>query len=77
MKNFPLPLLLGVPWQSAVRYFWHAVYLMLNRGAAAQFRNEGHGMAALAGMILKAHWTLFTQFGELRRKRRAIRRERC
>jgi GT2 family glycosyltransferase len=73
-KNFPLPMLLMVPLHSAVRYFWHLIYLLQNCGTAAQFRGEGHGAAMLIGIVLRAHWSLVTNFGELLRKRRAIQK---
>ena len=72
-KNFPVAMLIAVPWHSALRYFWHLVYLVQNRGAAAKFQGEGGGILMLIGIILRAHWSLLTHFGELRRKRRAIR----
>ncbi len=74
VKNFPASMLWALPWQTATRYFWHLVYMLQNRGAAAQFRSESGGGLELAGMVFRAHWLVITHFGELRRKRRAIRK---
>ena len=72
-KNFPLPLLLAAPWHSALRYFWHLVYLLQNRGAAAQFRSEGNGALALIGIVIRAHGSVLLHGKQLMGKRRAIR----
>jgi GT2 family glycosyltransferase len=72
-KNFPAAMLIAVPWHSAVRYFWHLVYLFGRRGTAAQFQSEGNSALTLIGIVARAHWALLTHFPELRRKRRAIR----
>ncbi len=73
-KNFPVRMLMKAPLYTAARYLWHAAYLVRGRGAAAQFRAGGNSMWSLFAVICRAHWSLVTHFGELRRKRQAIRR---
>lgn len=72
-KNFPGRLLLTAPLITAARYWWHAAFALGRRGAAARFREDGNGFAALAGIVLRAHWALAINARSLWRKRRAIR----
>jgi GT2 family glycosyltransferase len=72
-KNFPAQMLLAAPLTSTARYFWHAWYLLRGRGAAAQFRAEGHGGARMPWYILRAHFALTLHAARLWRQRRQIR----
>jgi GT2 family glycosyltransferase len=72
-KNFPAPMLLAAPFATAARYFWHAWYLLLGRGAAAQFQGEGHGRARMPWYVLRAHLALAVHAARLWRERRQIR----
>lgn len=73
-KTFPIRMLIAAPFHTAARYFWHVFYMLRGHGTAAQFHREGNGILSLLGIVLRAHWSLVTHFGELRRKRQAIRR---
>jgi GT2 family glycosyltransferase len=74
LKNFPARLLFGAPLVTLARYWWHAVFAVGRRGAAARFREEGNGIVALAIIVLRAHCALAGNARSLWRKRRAIRR---
>jgi GT2 family glycosyltransferase len=72
-KNFPAPMLLTALFAAAARYFWHAWYLALGRGAAAQFQAEGHGGARMPWYVVRAHLALTVHAARLWRQRRQIR----
>jgi GT2 family glycosyltransferase len=72
-KNFPAPMLLTAPFVSAVRYFWHAWYLLRGRGVAARFRAEGYSGARMPWYVLRAHFALALHANRLWRQRRQIR----
>lgn len=72
VKCFPLRLLWRAPVATLARYFWHAVYMLARRGAAARFR-EGGGGAALAWIVLRAHVAVLARLPALWRERRRIR----
>jgi GT2 family glycosyltransferase len=73
-KNFPTRMLWAMPFHTAVRYLWHALYLLRGRGSAARFHAEGFHPGALIGIVFRAHWSLAANYRELRRKRQAIQR---
>ena len=54
IKNFPLGMLLKVPFLSLKRYFWHLLLLFRGQGKAAEFASEGGG-ARLAWFVIRAH----------------------
>jgi GT2 family glycosyltransferase len=72
VKNFPVRMLIYAPLHAKLRYLWHAWYLLQGKGSAARMP-AGTGILGLIGIILKAHWSLVTNFKALLRKRRAIR----
>src|SRR5437016_4577301 len=74
LKNFPPALLLKVPFHAGVRYFWHAVFGLQGRGAAASFRKEGNSAKALPVYVLKAHAALLRNAVRLWKERRRIKR---
>lgn len=74
LKNLPFPHLLAMPFYTAARYFWHGVSMREGQGAAAQFRAGGNGILSLAGIVLRAHWSVFAEARSLWRQRRAIRK---
>ena len=74
VKNFPLRWLLQVPGFAAVRYFWHGVFALQGRGAAAGFHRAGHGAASLPLFVLRAHAELIRNLPGLWRQRKAIKR---
>jgi GT2 family glycosyltransferase len=73
-KNFPLGLLARAPFQSLVRYFWHAWYSAQNRGVAGQFRSEGNTLTDLAVYVLRAHIALLRRWPALWSERRRMKR---
>ena len=72
IKNFPLPLLLGVPFVAASRYWWHLISILHGEGSAAEFRREGNGGWRLGWFVLKAHFSAVARLGHLWRQRRNI-----
>jgi GT2 family glycosyltransferase len=72
-KNFPLGMLLAAPLVTAVRYFWHAWYLLGGRGSAARFRSDGHAGAKMPWYVVRAHFALVAHARRLWRQRREIR----
>jgi GT2 family glycosyltransferase len=72
-KNFPVCLLLLMPWVALTRYFWHVWYLLQGRGTAAHFRSGGHGGWKLPWYVLRAHLALAAHARRLWRERREIR----
>jgi GT2 family glycosyltransferase len=76
MKNFPLGMLLLVRAISLARYFWHFVFMISGRGAAAEFRRAGNRGALLPWLVVRAHWAALIQFPRLLAERRRIRAQR-
>jgi GT2 family glycosyltransferase len=70
MKNFPLSMLLAVPFLSLQRYLWHLFFLLQGRGKAAEF---GGGGVRLAWFVIRAHVATAAALPSLLRKRRRIR----
>jgi len=73
IRNFPLSLILAAPFVSAVRYFWHAVYMLKGTGKAAEFAQSGGNGASLPVMVLRAHWQALRRLPALLAERRAIK----
>jgi GT2 family glycosyltransferase len=71
-KNFPLSLLIGVPLNAALRYWWHIRSLASGSGAAGQFRVEGQSAMALPAFVLRAHWDALVHAPALWGARRKI-----
>jgi GT2 family glycosyltransferase len=76
LRNFPLRLLLRVPFAAVARYFWHLVSLATGRGKAAEFRTAGQSPALLPFLVLRAHAAALIRLPRLLRERRAIRKSR-
>ena len=74
IKNFPLRMLLAVPFAAAARYAWHCFYLLQGTGSAAGFSGEGNSAWSLAWFVLKAHGSAIAALPALLRKRRRIQR---
>ena len=71
-KNFPLRLLLLVPFAAMLRYFWHLVSLFEGRGKAAEFRRSGRSAAWLPLFVFLAHASAMFRLPSLVRQRRRI-----
>jgi GT2 family glycosyltransferase len=74
VKNLPAPMLAAAPLHSAVRYFWHAVYLATGSGKGSEFRDAGGSALRLPWIVLRANIDLLRNLPRLLRERRAIRR---
>jgi GT2 family glycosyltransferase len=74
-KCFPAGALLRAAAAAPVRYFWHAVFLLQGRGAAAGFRREGRSGLRLVWYVLRAHLALAAALPRLLRQRSAVRRK--
>jgi len=72
VKNFPRRALVFVPLHAKIRYGWHAWYMLRGQGSASRLP-EGSGILELAGMAVRAHWSVISHLANLRRKRKAIR----
>lgn len=72
VKNFPLPMLLAMPFVAAARYGWHLYFLLRGTGAAARFGTEGGAGWRLAWFVLKAHLALLANLPQLIKQRRRI-----
>jgi GT2 family glycosyltransferase len=72
VKNFPVRLLLTMPFATAVRYLWHLAYLLQGRGKAAELA-KGDGGATLAWVVVRAHAAAVAALPSLIAKRRRIR----
>ncbi len=73
-KNFPARMLAVAPFVSLARYWWHVLFLLRGRGAAARFRLEGASAWRMPVYVLRAHAALLWNAPALWRKRREIRR---
>jgi GT2 family glycosyltransferase len=73
LKNFPGRMLWRVPIASAIRYFWHVVYLLRGRGTAAEFTSGTNGLL-LPWFVLRAHMAALVRLPRLLRQRREIAR---
>lgn len=73
LKNFPWALLRGVPAAEVERYLWHAWYVVMGQGAAAQFKKEGGSALYLAYIVFRAHLSALFRLPGLWQKRKALR----
>jgi GT2 family glycosyltransferase len=73
VKNLPAGMLLTAPVYAAIRYFWHVVFLLAGKGAAAEYAHGGSGLA-LIWYVVKAHVAALFRLPGLVRKRREIRK---
>ena len=69
LKNFPLPLLLALPFASIVRYLWQISAAYGKQGAAAQFLHSGHSWRTAALVVFQAHRDTYLALPQLMRKR--------
>ena len=74
VKNFPPGMLAKAPFETLARYFWHLMSSRGNRGIAAQFRREHHGLFELGYIAARAHCAVLFRLGRLFKQRREIRR---
>lgn len=72
VKNLPLSQLLAMPLFTAVRYFWHSVYLMSGKGKASEHVEGGGGVLPLVWMLVRAHLALIPELPRLLCERRRI-----
>jgi GT2 family glycosyltransferase len=73
VKNFPTGLLLRAPFLTLARYFWHVVSVLEDRGSAARFRRERHGVLELGFIVARAHCATLFRARRLWKKRREVR----
>lgn len=76
VKNFPVGMLLRVPWAAWTRYFWHCVSIFQGRGKAAEFLGGGQSAALLPFLVLRTHVAATVRLPKLLRDRRRIFRSR-
>jgi hypothetical protein len=74
MKNFPFRMLMVLPLCGTRRYLAHLHAAVTGTGKSAQFRAQGGGFAAMAGIAVKAHLALLGAATRIWRQRGAIRR---
>ena len=72
IKNFPLPMLLAVPFAAMARYFWHLASILEGRGKAAEFRAAGYSASLLPFLVFRAHVSALFRLPRLWKKRREI-----
>jgi GT2 family glycosyltransferase len=76
IKNFPLSLLVWVPFVSLARYAWQWNAVRNHRGAASGFVRSGHSMGEIFMILWTAHWETFVRLPALFRKRAVCRSRR-
>lgn len=72
IKNFPLKMLLRVPFATVARYAWHLVSLFTQQGKSAEFLGAGHSAAWLPYFALRAHGAALWHLPRLLLDRRRI-----
>lgn len=72
VRNFPRGMLWRAPAVSLARYFWHALWMLRGRGAAARFRQNGNAGLGLLGCVARAHAAAVWRWRDLWRSRRDI-----
>lgn len=72
-KNFPLNMLLAVPFHASIRYAWHLAALFQGQGVAGAYRRQGGSSLKLPLYVLRAHWDTLVNLPYLLRERRRIR----
>jgi GT2 family glycosyltransferase len=72
IKNFPLSMLLVLPFAECARYFWHAVSILQGSGKAAEFRAAGYSAWRLPFLVFRAHLAALFRLPRLWRKRCGI-----
>lgn len=73
VKNFPLPLLLAVPWHTLMRYLFQVYGILAARGSAARFKKE-HSAKDAAGAVVKAYTEALKGLPAMLKKRQGIKR---
>jgi GT2 family glycosyltransferase len=74
MKNFPLRMLCILPLCGTMRYLAHLRASFGTTGKSAQFRSEGGGVAAMAGIAIRAHLAVLRAAFRIWRQRGVIRK---
>ncbi len=74
VKDYPLGMLAIAPLATLARYFWHLLSIVRGHGAAARYREDGHGPLGLVSIVLRAHLALLWNLPRLWRKRRNVAR---
>ena len=72
VKNFPARMLWAAPFASMARYFWHVAAIFSGRGKAAEYRDEGHPMAMLPWLVIRANLAALFRLPRLLAARRRI-----
>jgi GT2 family glycosyltransferase len=73
IKNFPLRLLLVLPFISLARYISHLRSVRSSSGAAAGFILSGESYWSAAAILMRAHGETIVELPRLIRKRRMVR----
>jgi GT2 family glycosyltransferase len=73
LKNFPLPMLLLVPFFTMVRYCVQTAVVLSASGSGKEFRESGSSIS-LAGAIMKGVWHALRGSPRMLRKRLKVRR---
>jgi GT2 family glycosyltransferase len=76
IKNYPFRNVLAAPFFSAVRYLWHAVYLLRGRGKASEFAAGRGGALKLPWYLVRARFATLLALPYLLGERRRIQRGR-
>lgn len=73
IKNFPLAMLLRMPFAAVARYVWQLEAVFRGEGAAAQFIGSGESLWSAFGIVAQAWRETLLQLPSLLAKRRRIR----
>jgi GT2 family glycosyltransferase len=76
LKNFPVVMLLIVPFVSIARFMWQLTGAGVTTGATARFFQSGNSLFAAAGIVARAHWDTLRHLQHLLRKRVQMRKTR-
>ena len=74
VKNFPLGMLVMVPFHSLARYCWHAYYASRGQGAAARYKDDGNSSRQLGHYVFRAHIEVIRNWRRLWNQRRQLKR---
>lgn len=74
LKNFPLLLLVLVPFASLTRYAFQLIYALAGKGAAAEFARSGSSVGRGLAIVTRAHFETLINLPALLRKRSHVLR---
>lgn len=75
IKNFPIRMLLAVPFYAVARFWWHFIFMLQGKGKAAEFREEGNSVFTLVAYVIRAHLAAIVRLPALLKDRRRIRKQ--